>query len=77
MPDLSDTFRRLAAECLLLARNARDASDRATHLAMAQTWYELANSHPAKIDPLLRSFNDRQITAPVQQQQQIQSKKDE
>jgi len=75
MPDLSDTFRRLAAECLLLARHARDASDRATHLAMAQTWYELANTYPA--NPVLKALNERQMTAPVQQQQQIQPKKGE
>jgi hypothetical protein len=46
---------------------------------MAQKWFDLANGPPGQdtFDTALRAFNEEQMRArPVQQQQQIQPKKE-
>jgi hypothetical protein len=80
MPDRSDEFRMAAAECLARARATNDPVTRASLLTMAQRWYDLANGSGIDFDAIVREFNDRQMSdtsKPVmQQQQQIQPKKD-
>jgi len=89
MPDRSDEFRKAAADCLALARNTVDPVTRTNLLTMAQKWFKLANGPATDFDAILRQFNDQQMTtlpaAPpgetaqpvMQQQQQVQPKKDE
>jgi hypothetical protein len=81
MPDRSDEFRKLATDCLAIARTMTDPGNRAILLAMAQKWFDLANGPATSLDAALREFNTSQMSdAPkpaVQQQQQIQPKKDE
>ena len=38
----TDDYRRLAAECLRIARESRNPKDRALLLRMAETWIRLA-----------------------------------
>jgi hypothetical protein len=81
MRDRSDEFRVAASECLRLARLTSDESTRASLLVMAQKWFDLASGRPSQdtLDVAVRAFNERQMTAKptMQQQQQIQPKKDE
>jgi hypothetical protein len=81
MPDRSDEFRTLAAECLAIARTTSDPAARVTLLTMAQKWFDLANGPTTNLDAALREFNASQMsdarTPAVQQQQQIQPKKDQ
>jgi hypothetical protein len=73
MPDRSDQFRKLAADCVAIAREVTDPDARATLLGMAQTWNEMANGPAVNFDSLVPEFNDRQMSdRPVQQQQQQQ-----
>lgn len=62
MPDRSDKFRKLATDCVAIARDVTDPAARATLLTMAQTWNDMAS----------------EISKPVmqQQQQQIQPKRE-
>jgi hypothetical protein len=78
MPDRSDEFRKAAADCVTLARTTTDPVMRTGLLTMAQRWYTLANGPATDFDAVLREFNDQQMTRPVmQQQQQVQPKKEE
>jgi hypothetical protein len=80
MPDRSDEFRSLAAECVAIARTTSDPVARVTLLTMAQKWFDLANGPTTNLDAALREFNTSQMsdapTPTMQQQQQIQPKKD-
>jgi len=80
MPDRSDEFRRAAANCIAIARTTTDSASRAILLTMAQRWYDLANGPAPDFDAIVRGFNEQQMTATskpiVQQQQQIQPKKE-
>ena len=81
MPDRSDEFRTLAAECLAIARTTSDPAARVTLLTMAQKWFGLANGPTTNLDAALREFNASQMSdarpPAMQQQQQIQPKKDQ
>jgi hypothetical protein len=81
MSDRSDEFRNLAAECVAIARTTSDPAARVTLLTMAQKWFDLANGPTASLDGALREFNASQMsdarTPAMQQQQQIQPKKDQ
>ncbi len=85
MSDRSDEFRKAANECLELARNTTDATTRVSLLTMAQKWFDLANGSAGdgRLNTILRDFNDDQMSSrtgsrPVmQQQQQVQPKKEE
>jgi hypothetical protein len=81
MPDRSDEFRSLAAECVAIARTTTDPAARVTLLTMAQKWFDLANGPTTSLDGALREFNASQMrdvrTPAMQQQQQIQPKKDQ
>jgi hypothetical protein len=81
LPDRSDEFRKLAADCLAIARTVTDPGNRAILLTMAQKWFDLANGPAANLDAALREFNTAQMRAALrpamQQQQQIQPKKEE
>jgi hypothetical protein len=83
MSDESEEFRRRAADCLALARATSDPYTRLSLLTMAQRLHTMANGSAVEFDSILRNFNDEQLMRPrdgkpvmQQQQQQIQSKKD-
>ena len=75
MPDRADEFRKLAEDCIVLARAVSDPAARASLLTMAQRWYELAREPAVDLNALLQEFNERQMTEPPAEQQP--SKKDE
>jgi hypothetical protein len=81
LPDRSDEFRKLAADCLAIARTVTDPGNRAILLTMAQKWFDLANGPATNLDVALREFNTAQmrdaLRPAMQQQQQIQPKKEE
>jgi Phage tail protein (Tail_P2_I) len=58
MPDRSNEFRKLATDCVAIARDVTDPVARATLLTMAQTWYDMANGAAINPDSLVRKFND-------------------
>jgi len=73
MPDRSDEFRSLAAECVAIARTTSDPVARVTLLTMAQKWFDLANGPTTNLDAALREFNTSQMSdapTPTMQQQQ-------
>ena len=75
MPDHSDEFRRMAANCVSVARTITDPGRRVILFTMAQRWYDLANGPAINFDSLVREFNEGQMSdRPVIQQQQIQPK---
>ena len=81
MPDRSDEFRKAASDCLAIARSTTDSAARAILLTMAQRWYDLANGPATDFNAIVREFNDLQMSdtpkPAMQQQQQIQPKKEE
>ena len=81
MPDRSDEFRKLATDCVAIARMTADPGNRAILLTMAQRWFELANGPASNLDGAIRVYNEAQpsdiVKPAMQQQQQIQPKKDE
>ena len=81
LPDRSDEFRKLATDCLAVARTVTDPGNRAILLTMAQKWFDLANGPATNLDAALREFNTAQmrdaLRPAMQQQQQIQPKKEE
>lgn len=81
MPDRSDEFRKMATDCIAIARTMTDPGNRAILLTMAQKWFDLANGPATNLDAALREFNTRQMTEALkpamQQQQQVQPKKEE
>jgi hypothetical protein len=68
---VAEECRRRARECLHMARTCQ-GSDRILLLDMAQTWLRLAEEQEASIPP--RAVEQSQPV--VQQQQQVQPKKD-
>jgi hypothetical protein len=62
MPDRSNEFRKLATDCVAIARDVTDPVARATLLTMAQTWYDMANGAAINPDSLVRKFNDHKIS---------------
>jgi hypothetical protein len=83
MADRSDELRATAAQCLALAQSTPDSKTRAALLVMAQKLNDMASSRPSTFEMAQREFNDRQMllhqpTQPtMQQQQQIQPKKED
>ena len=84
LSDQSEELKRRAADCLALARATSDPYTRLSLLTMAQRLHTMANGSAVEFDSILRSFNDEQLMCPSdgkpvtqQQQQQIQSKKDD
>jgi hypothetical protein len=64
MSDRADEFRQAAAQCLALARKARDPNTRAMLLLLAQKWREHADNPAADIrfEAILKEFNDQQMS---------------
>jgi hypothetical protein len=87
MADRTDELRATAAQCLSLAQSTTDLQTRAALLIMAQKLNDMASNRPANFDMAQREFNERQMLPPqpaqpepqptMQQQQQIQPKKEE
>ena len=85
MADRSDELRATAAQCLALAQSTPDSKTRAALLVMAQKLNDMASSRPANFELAQREFNNQQMFPPqpvqpqpaMQQQQQIQPKKEE
>jgi hypothetical protein len=85
MADRADELRATAAQCLALAQSTIDSQTRAALLLMAQKLNDMASSRPANLEMAQREFNNQQMFPPqpvqpqpsMQQQQQIQPKKEE
>jgi hypothetical protein len=85
MADRADELRATATQCLALAQSTIDSQTRAALLIMAQKLNDMASSRPANLEMAQREFNNQQMFSqpPVQpqpamqQQQQIQPKKEE
>jgi hypothetical protein len=82
--DRAEELRRTAARCLVLAQKTSDPPTRAALSLIAQRLYDLATNRPLlDFDAMVKGYNDRRASGspparPVlQQQQQIQSQKDE
>jgi hypothetical protein len=76
--DRSDEFRKAAANCVALARTTSDPIARSNLLTMAQRWYEMATRIPEDFNAVVQDSNDQRMSKPaMQQQQQIQPKKEE
>jgi hypothetical protein len=58
--DHSQDRRQFAAECLVLAREAKDPNLRIALLDLAQKWLERADQ-PSALDSILEEFNDAQL----------------
>jgi hypothetical protein len=84
MTDRTEELRETAAQCVALAQSTTDPKVRAALIIMAQKLCDVANHRSADYEVVQREFNDRQMLqqSPVrqpptmQQQQQIQSKKE-
>jgi hypothetical protein len=86
MADRIDELRAIAAQCLALSRSTLDPQTRTALLLMAQKLYDLASERPGDFEAVLQEFNDQQmlpqpqkpqLQPTMQQQQQIQPKKEE
>jgi hypothetical protein len=85
MTDRAEELRETAAQCLALAQSTTDPKVRAALTMMAQKLYDVVNYRSAEYEVAQREFNDRQMLqqfpveqpqSTMQQQQQIQSKKE-
>jgi hypothetical protein len=85
MTDRTEELRETAAQCVALAQSTTDPKVRAALTIMAQKLYDVANYRSAEYEVAQREFNDRQMLqqfpvqqpqSAMQQQQQIQSKKE-
>ena len=85
MTDRADELRETAAQCVALAQSTTDLKVRAALTIMAQKLYDVANHPSAHYEVAQREFNDRQMLmqfpseqpqSTMQQQRQIQSKKE-
>ena len=85
MTDRTEELRETAAQCVALAQSTTDPKVRAALTIMAQKLYDVANYRSAEYEVAQREFNDRQMLqkfpvqqpqSTMQQQQQIQSKKE-
>jgi hypothetical protein len=81
-----EELRATAAQCLALSRSIIDPQMRTALLTMAQKLYDMASDDPRAFAAILQEFNDQQMLPPgakaqpqptMQQQQQIQPKKEE
>ena len=85
MADRADELRDTAAQCLALAQSTTEPQTQVALLIMAQKLNDMASSRPANFEMVQREFNNRQVFPPqpvqpqpaMQQQQQIQPKKEE
>ena len=85
MADRADDLRATSAQCLALAQATTDPQTRAALLIMAQKLNDMASSRPAHFDMAQQEFNEQQMLPlrpqaqplSMQQQQQIQPKKEE
>jgi hypothetical protein len=85
MADRADELRDTAALCLASAQSTTEPQTRAALLIMAQKLNDMASSRPANFEMAQREFNNQQTFPPqpvqpqpaMQQQQQIQPKKEE
>ena len=85
MTDRTEELRETAAQCVALAQSTTDPKVWAALTIMAQKLYDVANYRSAEYEVAQREFNDRQMLqqfpvqqpqSAMQQQQQIQSKKE-
>ena len=85
MTERAEELRETAAQCLALAQSTTDPKVRAALTIMAQKLCDVANHRSAAYDVAEREFNDRQVLqqfpvqqprSTMQQQRQIQSKKE-
>ena len=85
MTDRTEELRETAAQCVALAQSTTDPAVRAALTIMAQKLYDVVNHRSAAYDVAEREFNDRQVLqqfpvqqprSTMQQQRQIQSKKE-
>ena len=85
MTDRTEELRETAAQCVALAQSTTDPKVRAALTIMAQKLYDVANYRSAEYEVAQREFKDRQMLqqfpvqqpqSTMQQQQQIQSKKE-
>jgi hypothetical protein len=74
-PDRSEQYRRLASQCLDLARAITDQAERARLVMMATQFFELSKVPAADLNKVLEDFNHEMITRPVVQQQQQQQQR--
>lgn len=79
MADRRDELKETAAQCLGLAHSTTDTRTRTALLTMAQKLYDRASKRADDYEAAQREFNDRQMLpqSPMQQQQQIQPKRDD
>jgi hypothetical protein len=82
MVDRAEELRKEAARCLAQAKLTSDPKRREELISMAARFHDLASSAQADFDAILQAFNDAKMSSPtsenvVQQQQQVQPKKDE
>ena len=84
MADRADELRDTAAQCLALAQSTTEPQTRVALLIMAQKLNDMASNRPANFEMAQQEFNERQMLpqrpAPpptMQQQQQIQPKKED
>jgi hypothetical protein len=64
VPERSEEFRRVARECLELARKTADANARAALITMAQRSLDLAHGSAGddQLNAVLQEFNDRKMS---------------
>jgi hypothetical protein len=74
MSERAEEYRRLAADCLTMARTASNEQTRIALIDQAQTWLRLAEEQEASQPPPATPARPQPV---AQQQQQIQPKKDE
>jgi hypothetical protein len=85
MADRTEELRAAAAQCLALSRSTTDPRTRTNLLIVAQKLYDMASDRPGDFERVQQEFNDQQMLPPprlyaqptMQQQQQIQPKKEE
>jgi hypothetical protein len=65
MPDRADQLRRRAAECLILARKAKDPSMRMALVTVASKLHDMADRGPERMegmDRVIRALNDARVS---------------
>jgi hypothetical protein len=85
MADRIAELRATAAQCLALAQSTSDPQMRVALTTMAQKLYDMASDRPGDFEAAQKEFNERQMLPrrtiepqpTMQQQQQIQPKKEE
>src|SRR6266566_7625584 len=79
MADRRNELKETAAQCLALAHSTTDPCTRAALLTIARKLYDRATKRADDYEAAQREFNDRQMLpqSPMQQQQQIQPKRDD